>query len=393
MRKGKFYSGILLVTIAIISSLLVLGACSKISTPTTTPVTSTPSAEPKITITSPTSPVPVPGNVTVSIEVENFNIVDKQGQTNVAGQGHIHYFMDINPPTTPGQPAIPDSGSWAHVASASYTFTNVPGGQHTFSVELVNNDHTPLNPPVIASVNILVMTEIGPPNLVIVTPRDGDTLQAGDVMVMTQITNFNVVDKQGQVNVQHEGHLHFYLDTDAPTTQGQPAIPASGVWTHVAAPNYTFTNVSAGIHTISVELVNNDHTPLNPPVVQKISVKVTTVTSTSTITTTTVAITTTPTGGTPIAVNLVAQGMAFNMNTITVPVGASVTMNFTNKDSVAHNFALYTNSNATPPAIFTGQTITASSIVYKFTAPATPGTYFFRCDVHPFTMTGSFIVQ
>jgi plastocyanin len=44
--------------------------------------------------------------------------------------------------------------------------------------------------------------------------------------------------------------------------------------------------------------------------------------------------------------------------------------------------------------IFVGQIITGPSatIDYKFTAPITPGTYFFRCDVHP-SMNGSFIVQ
>jgi hypothetical protein len=42
------------------------------------------------------------------------------------------------------------------------------------------------------------------------------------------VSNFNVVDKQGQANVAGEGHLHFYLDVDAPTAPGQPAIPAGG---------------------------------------------------------------------------------------------------------------------------------------------------------------------
>jgi hypothetical protein len=29
----------------------------------------------------------------------------------------------------------------------------------------------------------------------------------------------------------------------------------------------------------------------------------------------------------------------------------------------------------------------------KFTAPSTPGTYYFHCDVHPDQMNGTFIVQ
>jgi len=84
--------------------------------------------------------------------------------------------------------------------------------------------------------------------------------------------------------------------------------------------------------------------------------------------------------------------MSFDKSTITVPAGASVTINFNNKDSISHNFALYTNSGA-GTAIFVGQIISATTITYKFTAPTTPGNYFFRCDVHPTTMTGTFVVQ
>jgi hypothetical protein len=44
-------------------------------------------------------------------------------------------------------------------------------------------------------------------------------------------------------------------------------------------------------------------------------------------------------------------------------------------------------------AIFVGQLISGvKSIAYKFIAPSTPRSYFFRCDTHPTMMTGSFIV-
>jgi plastocyanin len=84
--------------------------------------------------------------------------------------------------------------------------------------------------------------------------------------------------------------------------------------------------------------------------------------------------------------------MAFDKGTITVSAGAKVTINFVNQDSVPHNFGLYTDSSASK-SIFVGQIVSASSVTYNFTAPTTPGTYFFRCDVHPQLMTGSFIVQ
>ena len=141
--------------------------------------------------------------------------------------------------------------------------------------------------------------------------------------------------------------------------------------------------MAAGNHTISVELVNNDHTPLEPPVVAKVA-----------ITVQAAATTPPPTTSQNVTINLIAQGLAFNQGTITVPAGASVTMNFDNKDTyIVHNFALYTDSSAST-SIFIGQTITGpATVTYKFTAPTTPGNYFFRCDVHPTTMTGTFVVQ
>ncbi len=120
-----------------------------------------------------------------------------------------------------------------------------------------------------------------PPMLVITSPSNNSTVPAEAVSVTVQVSNFKVVDKQGQVNAPREGHVHYYLDIDAPTAAGQPAIPASGIWAHVAATSYTFTNVGLGMHTITVQLVNNDHTPLVPPVVAKVMIAVTAGTTTA----------------------------------------------------------------------------------------------------------------
>ncbi|MBI2854725.1 MAG: cupredoxin domain-containing protein, partial [Chloroflexi bacterium] len=93
-----------------------------------------------------------------------------------------------------------------------------------------------------------------------------------------------------------------------------------------------------------------------------------------------------------MTVDLTAQNNAFDKRTITAPAGAQVTINFNNRDqALSHNFALYTNQSAATP-IFVGQIVTGISTTYRFTAPAQPGDYFFRCDVHPTLMTGTFTV-
>ena len=91
-------------------------------------------------------------------------------------------------------------------------------------------------------------------------------------------------------------------------------------------------------------------------------------------------------------VAIAAENFGFSTETITVPAGAEVTIEFDNRDDgVPHNVAVYTDSSAAD-AIFVGEVVTGPTrTTYTLTAPETPGNYFFRCDVHP-SMHGAFIV-
>ena len=98
--------------------------------------------------------------------------------------------------------------------------------------------------------------------------------------------------------------------------------------------------------------------------------------------------------GEPVAIALEARDMQFDTDILVAPAGATVTVAFENRDAgVQHNLAVYTDASA-GTVIFKGPVVTGpGSATYTFTAPSTPGTYFFRCDLHPEQMTGSFVVQ
>ena len=102
-----------------------------------------------------------------------------------------------------------------------------------------------------------------------------------------------------------------------------------------------------------------------------------------------------PAPGSGVTIDLVAQNLSFNTGTITVPAGANVTINFQNKDSVIHNFALYQNLAAgqTKPIFIGSNVASQGSTVYQFTTPAADGSYVFECDVHPQFMNGTFVVK
>jgi plastocyanin len=101
----------------------------------------------------------------------------------------------------------------------------------------------------------------------------------------------------------------------------------------------------------------------------------------------------TPSAPGETVLQLRASALKFDKNALAATAGAPVNIQLDNADAgVLHNFALYNNASASQ-RIFVGELTTGPAVTnYKFTAP-NAGTYFFRCDVHPDLMTGSFTTR
>lgn len=101
-------------------------------------------ALPALTIITPGENQTVYGNkVPVLLSVENFEIVDyEKSPAPLAGQGHIHLWLDDENPTPQSAVKVTDD---------NFTFTDVAYGNHTLKAELVSNNHTSLNPPQVAT--------------------------------------------------------------------------------------------------------------------------------------------------------------------------------------------------------------------------------------------------
>jgi hypothetical protein len=101
------------------------------------------------------------GTVTVTVEIRNFSLVNHVGRQLRPDEGHILCFKDVTPRTEPGVPAETGSGTFQISYQTSCTWYNITPGTHTFSVELVNEDNTPLVPAVIDAVDV---TAVGSPD-------------------------------------------------------------------------------------------------------------------------------------------------------------------------------------------------------------------------------------
>jgi plastocyanin len=218
------------------------------------------------------------------------------------------------------------------------------------------------------------------PKITIISPKEGKQILSDNITILVNITNFDLVNKLGQPNVPGEGHIHYYIDVPIPTIAGKPATTAAETFAPTINTTFTWKNVEPGKHNLSVQLVNNDHTPIVPLVFGRANVTVT-------------APTLKTMGIDNVVVGLVAKGIEFNSSKVTVPAGSNITLNFDNQDlNIPHNVAIYTD-NFAKTTIFKGKVVTGpAKIAYNFSAPTTPGTYFFRCDIHP-QMNGQFIVQ
>jgi plastocyanin len=103
----------------------------------------------------------------------------------------------------------------------------------------------------------------------------------------------------------------------------------------------------------------------------------------------------TPAG--PDEVTVVARNILFVQRTLTANSGALFTVTLDNQDAgVLHNIAFYTNRSATQPLV-PGQSVGeifagVAQRTMSFTPPRA-GSFFYRCDVHPDSMTGTLTVN
>lgn len=97
---------------------------------------------PTIEITSPVEGATVPaGDVKVTVEVTDLEF-SMPSNTNVPGQGHVHFTLDDEPFEMSTEPA--------------YTFKDVAPGSHKLEAEVVQNNTDSFDPPIVQEITFTV---------------------------------------------------------------------------------------------------------------------------------------------------------------------------------------------------------------------------------------------
>lgn len=86
--------------------------------------------------------------------MKGFKAVPKQFQAPMAGEGHVHFYLDVK--TLPATHTYPSPVPYRSISGKTYTWTGVAADRHSVAVQLVGNDHVPLRPPVQDRVTVTV---------------------------------------------------------------------------------------------------------------------------------------------------------------------------------------------------------------------------------------------
>ena len=84
----------------------------------------------------------------------------------------------------------------------------------------------------------------------------------------------------------------------------------------------------------------------------------------------------------PDALMISAKDLKFSTSTLAAPANTPFQIAFDNQESAPHNVAIYRTSSVTE-VVFGSDPFSGPAVVTYDVPALAPGTYFFRCDLHP----------
>ena len=191
-------------------------------------------SDPSISISKPTDGAWFYGSdLEVMVDIDDLMMNSSAiGGNKTPGEGHWHLYIngDLIGPYTEDMVMLSD----------------LPAGHHELKVMLVNNDHTPIMPEAMAMVEFHLLPV---PSIEIVSPQNDTTIDRSSLDLVVEVEDFSLNSSAiGGDNMPGEGHYHIYINDEL-----------VGPYTDLEV---TLSDLPAGVHTLKVELKNNDHSAL-----------------------------------------------------------------------------------------------------------------------------------
>lgn len=134
MARSTRFAHALLVLLVLVASAALLGGCAQKSATPQAAAPQTAAAPPTMQLLEPVDRGTVPaGDVKMLVKTTGHKFV-MASNTNVPGEGHVHFTLD-------GEP-------FKMSITPDYVYAGVTPGEHTLEAELVQNDTKPFSPPV-----------------------------------------------------------------------------------------------------------------------------------------------------------------------------------------------------------------------------------------------------
>jgi hypothetical protein len=198
-------------------------------------------------------------SVAVTIAATGFTLADpsdttETGCNGAANCGHVHIFIDGTDGNQPGAPY--NNLGFTPQVTALFSYVDNPVGEHTITVQLVNNDHSPVlvgGQPVEDSV--VINTTVAVPSVNILLADDAEVGAANNddlsVLVNFAAPNTTLVETEGECNdVDFCGKIFGYIDGEK---------VAEAIASPISLP-FATQDTPEGAHTITLKLVDHDGT-------------------------------------------------------------------------------------------------------------------------------------
>ena len=188
-------------------------------------------------------------------------IVKADGDTS-GRTGHYHVFVDRDP-VAAGAP-IPKEAGIVHTTDDPVVLTGLAVGTHRIVVVYGDGTHARTG-----TIQTEVTVQVEGPSLDATAPA---TSPAGQpVVVEVKVEGLTIVKADGDTSGR-TGHLHVFVNRE-PTPAGQ-AIPVEAGIIHTAETTISVPDLAPGVHTLWVVAGDGTHSPLNPRVMDKLTVTV-----------------------------------------------------------------------------------------------------------------------